>query len=164
MVELRSSNTFPINSRLLTTTQFQSKCGSKESAPEPPKPPWIAEVEAPGTVLLSNSTPATAFSDPSGVYTSTALCVFSGVVPTSVPPKPTWMLSAGDEVTDVAVGLTLGVWTRDRCGRAQDVATGGELPRATPGWTRTGMCTLVSCAEESAGPQNVATPFLMSAL
>ena len=91
-------------------------------------------------MLLSDYTPATAFSDPSGMYTSTALSVFYGVVPTSMPPKPPWMLSAGDEVTDVAVGLTLGVRTRGRCGCAQAVATGGASPRTTPGWTSTGFC------------------------
>ena len=42
--------------------------------------------------------------------------MFYGVVPTSMPPKPPWMLSAEDGVTDVDVGLTLGVRTHGRCG------------------------------------------------
>jgi hypothetical protein len=165
-MRLRSSNIFPTNSQanLLTTAQIQSKYGSKESAPKPPKPPWITADEATGTVLLSTYNPATAFSDPSGVNTSTALSVFYGMGPTYMPPKPPWMLasqlstphsgtwllqwdpgllddsaphpawrwgrplSAGDETTDVAEGLTLGVRTRDHCGCAQAVATGGDSP------------------------------------
>jgi hypothetical protein len=62
-----------------------------------------------------------AFFDPSGVYTSTALSVFYGVVPTSMPPKPPWMISAEDGVTGVAVGLTLGVRTRGRCGMVAQI-------------------------------------------
>jgi hypothetical protein len=142
--------------------------------PKPPRHPWITADEAPSTVLLSAYTPATTFSDPSGVNTSTALSVFYGVEPTSMPPKPPWTLasrlstphsgtwllqwdpgllddsaphpawrwerplSAGDETTDVAEGLTLGVRTCDHCGCAQAVATGGDSPRK-PGWTRTGI-------------------------
>jgi hypothetical protein len=50
-------------------------------------------------------------------------------------------LSAGDKIADVAEGLTLGVRTDDHCGCAQAVAMGGDPPRMTPGWTRTGNVT-----------------------